>query len=375
MKALIASHQKEGQLKFKQFVEQNIAPFADQIDSDQFVSPTIITSLAKEGYLGAIVSNKYGGSGMDLTTYGLLNEEIGKACSSVRSLITVQNMVTGLIQRWGNSIQKENWLPKLASGEQIAAFALTEPQYGSDANHIQTSFTDEGKYFVVNGHKKWITFGQIANVILTLGQLDGKLCALLIEKDTPGFTMNPMKNILGVRGSMLAELVFNDCQIPKENQIGGIGFGLNPVGFSALDMGRYSIACGCVGMAEACLKSSVDYANNREQFGVKIKEHQLIKRLISNMMVDIEAARMLCYHAGILKEENDPEAIKAMLYAKYYASNMAVRVSEDALQIHGANGFSHDYPVERFNRDAKIMTMIEGSNQMMQLMISKYAFL
>ncbi len=372
MKIFLSPHQIESQQKFRQFTDQNIIPVAKQIDQEQFVPVKTIKELAREGYLGAITSGDYGGADMDLLTYGLLNEELGKGCSSVRSLITVQNMVTGLLQRWGSTGQKKQWLPALASGENIAAFALTEPGRGSDANHLQTSITQEGKTLVINGVKKWISFGQNADVFVTLGQNNGGLLAVIVKSKLPGLTIKPMNNILGVRGSMLAELHFNDCRIPIENQIGGTGFGLNPVGFSALDLGRYSIAWGCVGMAVTCLESSISYSEKREQFGVKIKEHQLIKRLISDMIVDIEAARMLCYQACVLKEENASEAIQAMLIAKYYASNMAVRVSENALQIHGANGFSQDYPVERINRDAKIMTIIEGSNQMMQLMISKY---
>jgi len=375
MKVFLAPQQLESQQQFLKFTEENITPIANQIDDEQLIQDFTISKLAKAGYLGAIVKGEYGGTNMDLITYGLLNEELGKSCTSVRSLVTVQNMVGGLLQRWASTEQKKQWLNSIASGEKIAAFALTEPDYGSDANRIQTSITEQGDFLLVNGQKKWISFGQIADVILTIGQFDGKLCALIIESNNPGLNIKPISDILGTRGTMLAELKFNNCKVPKENQIGGIGFGMNPIGFSALDLGRYSIAWGCIGMAVACLNSSIAYSETREQFGVKIMDHQLIKRLISNMMVDIEAARMLCYQAGIQKEKNDPEAIKAMLFAKYFASKMAVRTAENALQIHGANGFSRDYVVERFNRDAKIMTMIEGSNQMMQIMISKYAYL
>ena len=186
--------------------------------------------------------------------------------------------------------------------------------------------------------------------------------------------MEPMKGLLGARGSMLAELHFERCAVPAENLVGNIGFGLVPVAFTALDVGRYSIAWGCVGLAQACLDSCIQYTKSRRQFGVRIRDHQLIKRMTTDIMVDIAAARVMCYQAGLLSASDDRDSLKNMLMAKYFASNMAVRVANAAVQIHGANGYSRDYPVERCWRDAKVGQMIEGSNEMLQLMISRYAY-
>jgi len=363
---------KKKQKEFREFVENEIAPSADRHDLEERVSDAVIKKIAEQGYLGATVSKQFGGQDIDLLTFALLNEEFGRGCSSARSLITVQSMVTWVLERWGSEQQKTHWLKKLASGASIASFALTEPDYGSDAANIQTSIEKVDQSFVLHGAKKWISFGQIADVFLTFCQNEGKFAAVLVEKDTPGLSIQPINGLLGVRGAMLAEIHFDRCVIPLANLVGNIGFGLYPVAFTALDIGRYSIACGCVGMAQACLEASVQYANSRKQSDAYLKEHQLIQEMIANMMTDIRAARLLCFHAGKLKESGDRNSFKEMLIAKYFSAKMANRVTNDAVQIHGANGFSRAYPVERFFRDAKIMEMIEGSNQILQVMIAKY---
>ena len=197
---------------------------------------------------------------------------------------------------------------------------------------------------------------------------------MIVERNTPGLTITPISGILGARGTMLAQLDFNQCRVPENHLVGGIGFGLHPVAFTALDLGRYSIAWGCVGMAQACLDASILYARSRKQFGKYLGDHQLIQALITDMVVDIKAARLLCEKAGQLKAANDQRSMREMLVAKYYAAKMANRVTASAVQIHGANGYSRDYCVERFYRDAKIMETIEGSHQMMQIMIAKYGY-
>ena len=348
------------QLRFREFVEKEIIPFADSHDREEHVPDDLIKKIAQEGYLGATVPQAFGGMGMDLITFGLLNEEIGRACTSVRSLITVQSMVTQVIERWHNDQGKSKWLKKLASGETIAAFALTEPEYGSDAGNIQTTIDPNDSALIVNGQKKWITFGQIADVFLTFGQNRGKHCAVLIEKETPGLDIKSITGLLGARGSMLAELKFDHCRIPKDNLIGNIGFGLHPIAFTALDIGRYSIAWGCVGLAQACLEASIKYAKARKQFDDYISDYQMIQEKIANMIVDIKAARLLCVEAGRLKESGNRRSFREMLVAKYFTSNMAIRVANIAVEIHGANGYCRDFPVERFFRDAKIMETIEG---------------
>ncbi|THB80118.1 MAG: acyl-CoA dehydrogenase [Desulfobacteraceae bacterium] len=360
------------QARFQSFTQTHVAPLASRHDRLQCIDPELVGQLAAQGYLGAIISEPYKGLGLDMPTFGLLNYELNKSCTAVRSLVTVQNMVGRIIERWGNAEQKDQWLPVLAAGEKIAGFALTEPEYGSDAAGIRTCFTDHGDTFAITGTKKWISFGQMADLFLVFGQAEERLGCLIVEKDTPGLSITPISDILGARGTMLAQLEFDACSVPKENLVTNLGFGLHPVAFTGLDLGRYSIAWGCVGMAAACLEASVTYASERRQFGSCLKDHQLIQALISDMTVDIKAAKLLCEHAGRLAETNDRNAMQEMLCAKYFAAGMVNRVTAKALELHGANGYAPEQGIERFFRDAKIMETIEGSNQMMQIMIAKY---
>ena len=370
----LSAEQKENQAIFRNYANSRIAPHADRHDHEQRISPELINDLAKHGYLAGTVPKEYGGRNMDMITFGLLNEELNRACTSVRSLVTVQSMVAHAIDAWGNEDLKKQWLSALAKGEKIAAFAMTEPEYGCDAGSIQTTVEFSDGSLILNGHKKWISYGLIADVFLVFARNDNSICALLLEKGTVGLIVEPMAEIMGTRATMLAELKFDNCTIPATNIIGNIGFGLSTVGFSALNIGRYSIAWGCVGMAQACYEHCIQYTRKRKQFGVRLRDHQLIKRKITNMMVDIKAARLMCYQAGILMNSGHRDIFKNMLMAKYFASKVAVSVTTDAVQIHGANGYSREYPVERFFRDAKIMEMIEGSNQMLQIMISRYGY-
>ncbi|MEO1374368.1 MAG: acyl-CoA dehydrogenase family protein, partial [Cyanobacteria bacterium J06635_10] len=317
---------------------------------------------------------EYGGKGMDMITYGILNEEIGRGCSSVRSLLTVHNMVSQALCKWGNKSQKEYWLPKLASGEIIAAFALSEPNVGSDAKSVETTATLAGDAYVLNGKKKWITYGQIADVFLVFAKCEGKPTAFLVEKNSPGLCVKPMSGILGIRASMTAELHFDNCHIPVENKIGKLGFGFSYIASYALDYGRYSVAWGSVGIAQACLSACIKYTNERKQFGVYLKEHQLIRQKITQMIANVKAARLLCYQAGYLKEINNPNSITETSIAKYFASTVATKIANDAVQIHGGNGCSSEYPVERYLRDSKVMEIIEGSTQIQEITIAESGY-
>ncbi len=311
---------------------------------------------------------------MDMVTFGLLNEELGRGCSSLRSLLTVHSMVIQAVQRWGRREIKERWLPKLASGEAIGAFALSEPDVGSDASAIQARATATPEGYLLNGRKKWITSGQIADLFLVFARYEERPCAFLVERERAGLTILPLKGLLGLRASMPAELHFQQCLIPKSSLVGGEGFGVSAVAASALDLGRYSVACGCVGLAQACLDAVLSYTENRRQFGVELKEHQLVQQMVTNMLVTVQAARLLCYHAGALKDQGDPRMIMQTWSAKYFASRTAMRAASDAVQLHGANGCSNAYPVQRYFRDAKIMEIIEGSTQIQQVTIARYGY-
>jgi alkylation response protein AidB-like acyl-CoA dehydrogenase len=203
----------------------------------------------------------------------------------------------------------------------------------------------------------------------------GKPVAFLVERERPGLEINPLRGLLGTRASMLAEMRLEACRVPQENRIGGLGFGFAAVALTALDLGRYSVAMGCVGIGQACLEACLQYTSQRRQFGVLLQEHQLVREMVANIATNVKAARLLCYHAGYLHDSNAPTATAETLVAKYFASTMAMRTASDAVQIHGANGCSGEYPVQRYLRDAKVMEIIEGSSQMQQLMISKNAYL
>lgn len=374
MKIELTTQQKDAQAKFRAFVDEEIVPHANFYDQEERTPPKLIEKLANIGYLGAVLPKEFGGKGMDMITFGLLNEEIGRGCSSLRSLLTVHSMVSYALSKWGNKSQKEYWLPKLASGEVIAAFALSEPNVGSDAKSVETTATLSGDSYVLNGQKKWITYGQIADVFLVFAQCSGKPSAFLVEKNSPGLSIQPISGMLGVRASMLAQLHFRNCRIPEENLVGKLGFGFSYVASSALDYGRYSVAWGSVGIAQACLEACIQYTSQRKQFDVYLKEHQLIRQMITEMIANVKAARLLCYQAGYLKEISDPNSIIETSIAKYFASTTATKVANDAVQIHGANGCTSEYSVARYLRDAKIMEIIEGSTQIQQITIADYGY-
>jgi glutaryl-CoA dehydrogenase (non-decarboxylating) len=374
MKIELTLQQQELKSEFRTFVDREIIRCADKCDREEYTSPELIKKLAQKGYLGALLPKEIGGREMDAISYGILNEEIGRGCSSLRSLLTVHNMVCQALIKWGSKSQKEYWLPKLATGEKIAAFALSEPNVGSDAKNIETTATISGDSYILNGQKKWITYGQIADVFLVFAQWEGKPSAFLVEKDSPGLSVVPIFGMLGTRASMLAELHFDNCLIPQENLVCRPGFGFSHVASSALDYGRYSVAWGCVGIAQACLEACIKYTSERKQFNVYLKDHQLIRQMISEAIVNIKAARLLCYQAGYLKDIGDPRSIVETSIAKYFSSTMATKVANDAVQIHGGNGCSSEYPVQRYLRDTKIMEIIEGSTQIQQITIAESGY-
>ena len=374
MKLELTPQQKKYQAEIRAFVDEEIFPNAGEWDLKEFTPPELIKKIAQRGFLGAVLPQEYGGKGMDMISYGILNEEIGRGCSSVRSLLTVHNMVSQAICKWGNKYQKDYWLPKLALGEIIGAFALSEPNVGSDAKSVETTAKFTGNAYILNGQKKWITYGQIADVFLVFAKCDGKPTAFLVEKNNPGFSIKPMSGILGTKASMVAELQFDNCEVSTENLVGKLGFGFSYIAASALDYGRYSVACGCVGIAQACLEACIKYTSDRKQFDVYLKEHQLIRQKITQMIANIKAARLLCYQAGYLKEINHPNSLIETSIAKYFASTAASKIANDAVQIHGGNGCSSEYPVERYLRDSKIMEIIEGSTQIQEITIAESGY-
>lgn len=375
MKPILTNRQEQIKQTAKEFTAKYIAPNSSRYDEEEKIDPDIIKKLGKNKFLGGILPESVGGSGLDMISFSSINEEIGYGCSSIRSLITVHSMCAFAILKWGSEQQKNNWLPGLANGEKIGCFALSEPDVGSDGGSIKTTITEEGNHYVINGHKKWITFGQIADLFLVIGKLYDKLVAVIVEHESPGLKTSPIKGLLGVRASMLADVYFENCRIPKENTLASVGFGFSAVALSALNIGRLSVAAGGVGIAQACLDSSLSYARKRYQFDTLLSDFQLIRRMLANMVTKIKAARLLVYNAAYLLETNSQESVSEIMIAKYFASTTANDIARDAVQILGANGCTRGFPVERLYRDAKITEIIEGSNEINQLFIGKCDFL
>jgi alkylation response protein AidB-like acyl-CoA dehydrogenase len=260
----------------------------------------------------------------------------------------------------------------LASGEVIGAFALSEPNIGSDAYHVETTAAAQEDGYRITGKKKWTTYGQVADLCLTFAQLDDKPTAFLVERTSPGLAVEPLTGMLGTRAAMLAELTFDDCVVPQEGLLGRPGLGMQMVGAAALDLGRYSVAWGCLGIAQDCLAASVRRARRRKQFGKRLHSFQLIKQLVARMYADVSAAMLICVRAGRLRDASDPDSIIQTCLAKFIASTTCSRVASDAVQIYGAVGCSDESPVQRHFRDARITEIIEGSTQMQELMIADH---
>ncbi|WP_457589639.1 acyl-CoA dehydrogenase family protein, partial [Legionella pneumophila] len=356
---------------FNQFIENCLHPHAKKFDKEQNIPRDFFYTLAQNGFLGACIPKQFGGQQWDELTIGIMYESFAKELCSLANILTVLGMVSKSLLQFGSKAQKQIWLPRIASGETLAALALTEPNIGSDLEHVETQLLDAGDEFILNGSKKYITLGQIADLFLVLANCQGQPTAVLVEKGTPGLIISPMSNFLGLRSNMLAEIFFDNCRIPKTNLLGSIGVGFTYVIQTALDEGRYTTAYGCVGLGQACLDAALGYTQERKQFNRRLDEHQLIQKMITEMVVQVKAARELCFYAGELRQKKNPAYIAETLIAKYAASKMVVFVSNHALQLFGAAGFDETYPVERYYRDAKVMEIIEGTSQMHEILISK----
>lgn len=372
--AFLTPGQRDLQSTFREYARERIAPRAAEFDRKESMPREHLEGLAAAGFLATQVPTGYGGRGIDAVGYGLLHEEIGRACSSTRTLLTVHDMVAEVIHRIGSEEQRQRWLPHLTSGQLLAAFALTEPAVGSDAAAIETTAWPSGNAYRLTGHKRWISFGQLADRFLVIARLGegGPPTGFLLARNTPGLTIKPMRGLLGLRGSMLAELHLDSCPIGEDARIGPAGLPSGLLVATALHLGRYGVAWGCLGIAESCREVSFQYSAERTQFGLPLGRHQLIQRMLTNMLADVRAARLLCLEAGHLRQARDPAAVQATLIAKYFAARMANRVAGDAVQIHGANGIIGDRPIERHFRDAKIMEIIEGSREIHQMTIARH---
>ncbi|MDF5753560.1 acyl-CoA dehydrogenase family protein [Spongiactinospora sp. TRM90649] len=357
--------------EYRRFVQSEIEPHVNVWDQEGRVPREVITSMADQGFMGALIPAEYGGSKLNMIEFGLLNEAIGYGCSSIRSVLTVHSMVSQAVTRWGTQEQRAAWLPRLARGEWIGAFALSEAGAGSDVAQIGTVATADGDDYVLDGVKRWITYGQGADVFLVFARSKGRYSAFVVERDTPGLTVSPIDGMLGTRASMIAELRFENCRVPRSALLGRAGFGLAPVASAALDIGRYSVGWGSIGLAQSCLELSLGHARERRAFGVPILDHQLVQRLVTDMATGVSAARLLGLQAGELVQAGDSKAVAAVWMAKYFASTTAMRSASDTVQIFGAHGCDPAGSPQRLFRDAKVMEIIEGSTQIQQTMIAR----
>ncbi|MGX7825910.1 acyl-CoA dehydrogenase family protein [Actinokineospora sp. 24-640] len=355
------------------FVDAHITPHAEVWDRQGRVPEDLLRRIADAGLWAPFLSAEVGGSDMDMVTLGEVHEEFGRGCSSVRSLLTVHTMAAWAVRRWGSAEQVARWAPLLASGEVLGAFCLTEPGAGSDAAGIAATASPRGDGWVLDGTKKWITGGQRADLFLVFARTESSIGAFLVPRHSPGVEVVPIDDILGTRASMLAEVRFRGVRLGPEALLGPTGFTAGMVLTATLDMGRYSVAAGSVGIIQACLEASAGYAARRRVGGVALRELPLIQAKLSDMVTDVRAARLLVTEAGRLKDAGDSATVMATWVAKYFASTAAARHAAEAVQIHGANGFGPDYPVARLYRDAKVMEVIEGSNEIQRTTIAGQA--
>ena len=357
---------------FQQFIEKSLRNRAKKFDKEQGIPRDFFHVLAQQGFLGAGIPKQFGGQAWDELTIGLMHESFAQELCSLANLLTVIGMVSKALIYYGSEAQKQFWLPRIVSGKTLPALALTECHIGSDLQQVETQLMAVNEdEFILKGKKKYITLGQIADLFLVLANCQGELTTVLVEKNTPGLSISPMNNFLGLRSNMLAEIFFDHCRITKKNLLAGKGMGLRYVTQTALDIGRYTTAYGCVGLGQACLVAARNYAHERQQFNQRLEEHQLIQKMLTEMIVQLKAARELCFYASELRQQKDLDAVAETLVAKYAASKMVVVVSNHALQILGAAGFDEIYPVERYYRDAKVMEIIEGTSQMHEILIPK----
>ena len=359
----------------RDFAEKEIRPNMKKWDDDEIFPVETMKKMGELGLLGIFIPEEYGGSGFSYFEYATALMELGRVCGGIGLSVAAHNsLCTGHIYYHGTEEQKRKYLPKLASGEWIGAWGLTEPNTGSDAMRMKTTAVKEGNEWVINGAKNWITHGlsgDVAVVLIRTGELldSNGITAFIIEKGTPGFSAVKIKEKLGVRASETAELIFDNVRVPEENVIGQVGMGFKQA-MQILDGGRISIASLSCGIARGAYEASVKYAKEREQFGQPIAHFQAIGFKLADMATEVEAAELLTFQAAYLKN-NKLSLTKAGAFAKYYASEVAVKCGNEAVQIMGGYGYTKEYPAEKFLRDAKLMTIGEGTSEIQKLVISR----
>jgi len=359
----------------RDFADNEIAPRARESDREGRFDTELVSKLGDMGFIGPILPEEYGGRGIDYRTYALIVEEIGRADSSARTVVSVNTSLVGsAIARWGTEEQKQRLIPGLCSGEAMGCFGLTEPDTGSDAANLKTRAEKTSDGWKLTGQKQWISLANHAAFALIFAQTEPGtgskgLAAFAVPTDSDGFSSAEIHGKLGLHASDTGEISLDGVEVPDDAMIGEVGEGFK-VAMTALDSGRFSVASGCVGIIQGCVNASVDYAKEREQFGRPIAAFQLVQAMIADMVVDVEAARALVWRAGWLKDTGQPNTMETSV-AKLYATEAAIRSANTAIQVHGGSGYVDDYPVERYLRDARVTTLYEGTSQIQKLIIGR----
>ena len=356
------------------FCDAEIAPYAAEWDRTERIDRGIVAKLAELGFLAAALPEEHGGMGLDMVAYALVVEEIGRADSNVRGIVSVSNGLYGkTVARWGSDEQRARLLPGLAAGTELGCYALTEPGAGSDPGGLETRAERDGQDWVLSGQKIFITLGSWAAHALVFARTGepgarGITC-FVVPTDAAGFEARPIKGKLGLRAQDTAELFLDGVRVPDENRIGELGSGFK-VAMSALDHGRISLGAGCVGIAQGCLDASIAYTKERRQFGRPVASFQLVQELLADIAVETEAARMLVWRAAATADRGERHTVEASM-AKYFASEVAVRAANAAVQAHGGYGYVDEYPVGKYLRDARVTTLYEGTSQIQKLLIGR----
>ncbi len=359
----------------RDFAEKELKPGVIERDEKQSFPDELVKRMGEMGFLGMMIDPEYGGGGMDTISYVLVMEELSKWDASASVMVSVNNsLVCWGLETFGTEEQKRKYLPMLTSGETLGAFCLSEPEAGSDATQQKTSAIDMGDHYLLNGTKNWITNGGRAGVYLVMAQTDAEkrhkgINCLILERGMEGFEIGPKEDKLGIRGSDTHTLNFNDVKVPKENRVGEDGFGFK-FAMKTLDGGRIGIAAQALGIASGALQMATDYAKIRKSFGTEIINHQAIQFKLAEMSTEVDAARLLCLKAAFEKDKGLPYNNSAAM-AKLYASRTAMFCADQAIQVHGGNGYVKEYHVERLLRDAKITEIYEGTSEIQKMVIAR----
>jgi alkylation response protein AidB-like acyl-CoA dehydrogenase len=370
----LTDEQRAARAAFRDWVDDVVVPRAQENDRLERFPQEALDGLRQTGFIGLTIPDAYGGGGADPLSYALLIEELGRGDANVRSIVSVHlGLVAGSVVRWGTDEQKQQWLPRMASGEALGCFCLTEPDHGSDPANLQATARRDGDAYVIDGRKMFITNGGIASVALVMARTGGPgakgVSAFLVDTALPGWSTRPVHGKLGIRSCDTAEVFLDGVRVPASAMLGPEGAGIK-VALSALDDGRFSLAASCTGLAQACLDAMTSYAAQRRQFGRPIASFQLVQELIADTAVEVSAARLLTWQVADKKQRGETHTLESSM-AKYFASEAAVRAANAAVQVHGGYGYVDEFVVGKLLRDARVTTLYEGTSQIQKLLIGR----